>query len=699
MDQISRGGSSRTDDHQSTIEGQAANYVKEWWDNHIRNTGIYRKKLNDWYRQYRGIPSRKNYDGLANVFVNETLEAVESIVAQIYSTIYMEPKRFRAEPTEETDESKAKLAEDLVVSSLRKMGDKVKILRTIRQLVKYGTAFVKIYRRYEKTRTTFRELIQDPMTAVQGSRIINADRVVYDDSDLEYLDLLDVAPDPGKSSIEDMDGIVLHYRTTFDELKARARNGGIVNLDKISKPQVRSLNSTNSDKFNRLSAIGINYQQIENGDVDRYEYWGKVPLWWVDESVDLNSDDSAQRVQGVIEVIDNGGGVVCIRCEPNPYWHQKIPILMGHFIQVDDEAYGIGVCEIAESLQQELNDKRNQTLDWTSFQIFPMLEVLRGAGINKAQLVKSKPNALVESNVLQGVRPINIGGNLQPQMIVDNVVKQDIRNGTGATNAVQGVDIAGTQTAYEVNTLERRGGSRINVTTSDFAEKILKPFYGFIYKYHQQYTSVQAVIKAVGEEGIKWTRVTPEDLVHEYDFYPIVSTDAESRVIIRNQLIQFIQAIAVNYPQTNVYKLVKKIYGLFGFDDADSVIPAPQTGRGINELSLKDKITVLSMGQKIVVHYWDNHLSEMTALEQFLILHSRELSAEAVLAFQDAINQHQIYLQNLEAAFNSAQVAEQNGNGHVPGRGQVKKPVFSASPISSVSQNQRASMIPALAGG
>src|SRR3990167_5894005 len=96
------------------IAEQSAKIVNGFWENFQTDTKTHRNRLVDFYKQYRGIPNRKGYRGFANVVVNETLSAEESIVAQEVQTIFSEPKYLMFSPREETDADTARRAEDLL---------------------------------------------------------------------------------------------------------------------------------------------------------------------------------------------------------------------------------------------------------------------------------------------------------------------------------------------------------------------------------------------------------------------------------------------------------------------------------------------------------------------------------------------------------------------------------------------------------
>lgn len=663
------------------VQDQAAEVVLKLWNDNLKNTQKYRNKIVDWYKQYRGIPNRKHYQGLANVFVNETLSAVESIVAQIYQTLRIDPTSFYAKPGEETDKKIVELGEELVESSLENMSFDSKLLQHIRQAVKYGTTVAKVYKRLE-TKPGFKRNVSEEM-GVKFSNVQESEIITYDDVDIEYIDLMDVAFDPGKQNVESMDWVIIRRRVTMDDLKAKQRQGLYGNVDKISQPS-GTKNYNQNDKEKKLTAIGIT--QTQNLDMlELYEFWGKAPKYWIDDELDLNSPEAEEMVEAVIEVVGN----VIVRLNFNPYWHQQKPIILARYIAVDDEAYGIGVCEILEYLQEELNAKRNQALDAVTLRIFPPLEKLRSANIDNRDVVMT-PRKIIPSDVKGGINPLNAIGEISSASLLENVVKQDMHNNSGATASVQGLTEKGEQTAFEVNVLQTRGASRINVASIDFANSFLRPLYKMIYKIHQQYTTIEKVVARSGKKGIRWIKWTPEDVAIDFDFIPVVPTDIDNRIIVRNQMIQFIGQIAKFYPQVNAYKMVRKIYTLFGFEDADEIVPEPDTEKGQADLSPEEEIILLEMGQKIDVKFWENHFQKLSSLIPYLQQNQKRLTQKAIDTFQDKINQHQRYLTNLEQSMQN--VIPPPGASAPAGRGQIAKPQFEASHLQTPTTLQRAAV-------
>lgn len=665
------------------IARQSSKYVTELWNNTQVATTSHRQRMNDFYKQYRGIPNRKNYDGMANVFVNETLEAVESIVAQEVATMFSEPKFLLVLGRESTDKLRAKLIENSMYYYLEHINWKSKFIRSDRQKVKYGNCFVKVFWNFEEG-LAFRRVKDQALPQVKKE-------VLRDHPDVEYIDGLDVAMDPGKPDIPMMDWFIIRRRVSWDYIKAKERQEiyspeQVAKIERGTSPGSARKAEFLGSKQERLRAVGINYFQFDDKEYEILEYWGKTPRWWVDDDIDIDSPDAEEMVPGVMEVVNPDGPT--LRLERNPYWHQEIPVAMGQHIPVDDEAWAMGACEIAESLQQELNDKRNQLLDRATEDIFPALIENRAADIGE---IKKEPYFRIKSN-LSGdgaLQPLKTGGNFNEVVMMEGRVQQDIRNKTGATDPVQGIPTNKESTAFEVNTLQQRGSARINLSTIDFGQKFVKRVYRLMYKNVQQFVDKPTMIRILGKDGIKWERLTPEDVAIDADVIPKIPTDVDSRVIMRNQLIQFLGQLSPFFQRVKIDRIIRRIYDLFGFEDGDEIVPRSEMEYSRSRLTDDEEIQVLVMGQKVNADLNDNHVQKLTTLIEFMAQFEQSLKPEAVEAFKDKIRQHGYFMQVIqEAQAMAAQAAAQAGGAGGAG-GKPKAPPAGAGQTSSVSQIQR----------
>lgn len=608
---------------------QAADYVTSLWTNYQIATTSYRARLNDFYKQYRGIPNRKGYDGLANVVINETLSAVESIVAQEFHSLFSESKYLMFKPREETDEQNAILSESLIHYYLDIMDLESKVADHLRQRGKYGTTVGKVSWEYEKDNVN--------------------NKVKKSKPKLELIDLLDCAFDVGIGDIENMPWFIVRKRMTKDDILEHQRRTvySKMQVEKlfISKGGKQSFEFLNNMKQRLLSA-GIMYYIMDQSIIEIYEFWGKVPRLWVDEDISPESDEAQELVPAVIEVSETK---ITIRMERNRHSHQEIPILLDQYIKVDGEGFGLGICEISEYLQQELNDKRNQSLDHASLQIFPPIGINKNAQIEDKE-IKLQPHQKIhtQGDPRAAISPIALGGNYIENVTMDGIIKQDIRNVSGATNPVQGIPSSKESTAYEINVLQQRGSSRINVSTVTFANRFLKRAYRLIFSDMKDNVDLPTAIRIVGKNGVKWTEITRQNLDIDVDIVPKISTDLDSRTIVRSQMIQFLTQLASFSPRMNVNKIVRKVYELFGFDDVDEVVPEPDFEKGQSNISDEEEFQVLSLGQNIDVKYYEDHMNKLLSLYAFLDSNRNNLSSQAVESFNNKIQQHMKYLQNLE---------------------------------------------------
>lgn len=642
---------------------KSASHVVSLWQSWLSATHNRRQRFLDFYKQYRGIPNRKNYDGLANVFVNETLDAVESVVAQQLLTIFSESKYLMIAPREKTDEKDAKLMENMMFNALDEMnwrGDKCPA--ALRQRAKYGTCAVKICWIYESKPIMMRSKTPGGI----GAQYVEQSVAVLDRPDVQYIDLLDLAFNVGKQNTKFMKWVVIRKRVDYDYIRKHAKNGvySQIQVSKISKQNTTNVSDINS-REQRMQAGGVMISNLKDDPYEILEFWGKAPKWWVDEQIDPAAEDAEDLVDTVIEVLN--GQNITLRCEKNPYWHQEIPVVIDQYIAVDDEGYGLGMCEISESLQQALNDMICQGLDHNSFQNFPPIIRNTAAGVDKAEIVLS-PHKIIDCNTTpaNALDTMKLGGNFIENLQMINEAKGNIRKNTGATDPIQGVSGNKEQTAFEVNTLLSRGSARINVSTVTFGDKFVKEVYRQVYKLIYQYTDKKKVVRIIGAEGIEWPEVNPEDILLDVDIIPKIPTDFDSRNIQRNQMIQFVTQVLAVYPFANFYKLIRKVYDLFGFDDGDEIIPAPPN-QPESQLNLNQKLQAILMGQKVPVAFYEDHLTALAFYIQVLKMAGNRLDPRAMEALQYTIQEHQKYLEAMQQQAQAA--AAQGGGASVPGKG------------------------------
>ena len=604
------------------IADTTARYINDLWTEFRRDEGIWIDRLKKFYKQYRGQVERKAEEGLANVSVNETLGAIETIASQEISSLFSDPQYLLMTGREATDEKTAERNQALMYYFLDEMQWKSRTIPVVRQRVTYGICAAELSWAYEKI----------VVPAKDGESAFK-ERVIKHRPQQDLIDLDDIAFDKKKVRVDEKKWVIIRKVMTYGDIHDKVRQGV------YSKAQF--------DKIALNKAQGST-KELRDQTFEVLKYWGMVPRFWVDDGIAPESDDGQMMVPGVVEVVLDQ---ITLRCDRNPFDHQEIPVLMAPLIQVDNQPWGLGVCEITESLQEELNEKRNQSLDHASFQIHPPLVVNKNAQIDDKEL-KWRPRQkihAVETN-RPAIEPVNGGGNYVEQITLDGIIKQDIRNQSGAPAPVQGIPQNKESTAFEISSLQTRGSLRISLNTEDFAERYIKRGYRLIWSMINQFVDKPLAIRIIGPDGIRWEQMSPDELSPNMDIIHKIGMDIDNRNIMRQQAIQFLTQILPYYPRANVYKLIRKVYSLFSWPDTDEVIPPPPMEAGQNVLSFEEELQVLMQGQRIDVTPFEDHLSKLSGLMQFMETHQTQMKPEAVNAIKDKMMQHQKYIEVLQMA-------------------------------------------------
>lgn len=530
--------------------------------------------LNRWLNLYWCIPPEdRHYKGMANVFVPEFFRAVETLAANLYQIILAEDPWFLIEGREETDIEQSKVLEGLIDYQLQQMGFKQKLLPLLRLFLINGVCVIKVNWDYQVKKRI--KKMRDPMTgdivySEEGEpQTYTEDEVVSDTPSFEIVDMADFYIDPTYKDINSAPWVIEREYISLSALKKMQRDGLIENVDMLDyKFQDKTKPDKNrEDKFRNL---GIEIDQRKTKECTVFHYWGMIPKSWVDETA-----ENGEEVEGHI-MVSHG---TLLKIEENPYYYQEKPYISCSWLDLRDQFYGMGLGKILERPQLELNDNHNQSLDSKTFSIFHIWLKDRQAGIKKKDL-KIVPNAIINTDKMEGLREIRPDPSAFTQAgIMDNTIREDIRNTSGAIATIQGIGMKGNQTLGEIQMLAGEGSGRLKAMAIFFAERLIKPFLTRIYQLDLQYMDVEKTVKVMGEKGFEFVPVDSSTIEGNYDFIPKVMTDITSnRQSTRENMIKFMDILSgmvqfIPNLGTSIYKLARKIYENFGFKDVQEIMP------------------------------------------------------------------------------------------------------------------------------
>lgn len=615
----------------------------------------WKNKIEKYYQLYQMVQTKKNYEGLASIFVPETLRAVETITAKIYQIITGQPDWFQFEGRDNNgDEGPALALTHLCRYQMAENGFKSKLMDAIRQMVIAGLCVRKVMWDYQEVTRKRAQDQQMPETVRDTWTLDAVDLLSFHISDINipYNELQRAA------------WIGEQYLVRENFIKEKCRLGWFSSemKDKLEGTPEASTSdaSQRRDSANQTSG----YSNIsKKGKVEIIERWGLCPVEWVLTPEEMRAEgyEEGEQIESVIFI---GNRRAILKLERNPFWHNQKPYVACPYIPKEFELPGIGAVQVCETLQEEINDTRNQTMDNKTLILMTMWLKSRGSGIKNGELTV-RPNGIITTNDINGLVPLRppvvagVGTNME------NIAKDDLRSSSGASSNLQGIAQSGVGTATEANTVNRESQGRLIMTGEMFTELVIKPMFVMVeYLNYQHYDHVK-VIKIVGPKGVKYRKLEPHEIQGQKDIVIKLAIDAsENPAVIRQQLMNFAGMILQLPPQALEFhwKLFDKIYANFfngnslselypGGPIADEDLLTPEQER---DMVLAEQPVVAQRGQdhKLHIQYLESEFQQMQLAVtpiQFELFRKLIMSHYEMLMQEMAERQQQFMMQQAMA--------------------------------------------------
>jgi hypothetical protein len=238
--------------------------------------------------------------------------------------------------------------------------------------------------------------------------------------DIQMLDVFDFLIHPLEESIDSAYGVI-HKR---DEVSlSELDDGTYFNLDKIQNGSDSPQDLVSQEVQKRNVVVQDATKKIDPDSFTLNEYWGRFST----------TGESKDEKEYIITVVNDS---ILIRFEEN-----KMRDSAGNpirpFVKMDDqpvpgEYYAVGEAEPIMSLQEEINNIRNQRVDYNNSVLYPEWIVRKGSGINPFQLVH-KPNNIVLADNLTDIQPLKKDGVPQSGYNEEDYINRDIQETTSTT--------------------------------------------------------------------------------------------------------------------------------------------------------------------------------------------------------------------------------------------------------------------------
>lgn len=259
-----------------------------------------------------------------------------------------------------------------------------------------------------------------------------------------------------------------------------------------------------------------------------------------------------------------------------PYDYLKgFPYKMITFIPINDEPYGIGLPMMIQDQQYELNRKRTSLFNHTR-RFNRKYQVLAGLSPEaKLSLETGEDGTIVEVDVMDSIKPIN-DAPLPPDVYQQEaIIKEDVRQLTGADALIQGGNLPSRTTAGEVNArsnlFRAKLDDRINAVDT-FIVEIAKQVLAHV---KANYLT-DRITKIVGQTGEHWVKFTVADIQDQVDVtMESIAAPKTDPLLDRQQALQILQIsqgllplIQAGALKINLNELFKWVLEKFDIKDA-----------------------------------------------------------------------------------------------------------------------------------
>lgn len=299
----------------------------------------------------------KNYEGLADLRVPQLRKEVETMTRRIYKGLTPDDY-LTAEPHKAVDQELTTVNTQVVRHYLDNViRVKTRFLPWIKQGVVYGTSPIRSYWHKEQNEMLYKK--RKPVLDADGtinfeSKLTKELVTIYDAPKLRTENLFHTYIYPITAETpEDIEITFFETKTQKHFLKMKSDEGTCVGFDEF-EGQSEKMGQTFKEEQEKFAQFGDPAESLavqeETGFFNLLEIQCKLVL-----------PNTRMPVACVVEIIN---GTWCTRIQRNPYFHQSSPFdWFRYIVAPGGEFYGRGLPEAALSLQNQLDDTMNQTMD------------------------------------------------------------------------------------------------------------------------------------------------------------------------------------------------------------------------------------------------------------------------------------------------------------------------------------------------
>ena len=495
----------------------------------------YKNKWDRFYKMYRGVLDETNYPWQSNIWVPLSFSTIETVVPRLVSN----RPQIDILPREPNDEKYAQIMGKIIDYQWDQMNMNVLLPEAVKEMCIYGTVVLKAFWYKEESNVIDKQMVDEQMPEL-GQVEVEENKTIYNGPKVEVVDLYDFFVDPKATTIDNAEWVIHRSMRTLDYLHEMMEDGKYKNI-KLLEDEGGSFAGNDDEKQMRRNTIGISMPVEQRNDklIEILEYW-------TDE-----------------RVITVANRKIIIRDQENPFRHGKKPFIVCVDQKIPHEFYGMGELEPIETLQYELNDRRNQRMDNVTLILNRMWVVQNGKGVDEDELV-SDAGGVVHTDDPNAIQQLVLPDVTSSSYQEETIIKADIQQTSGVTDFTRGMssDALANDTATGISLLQEASNARFRLKIQNIEDMMLKRLGEMMVSMNNQFMSDETTIRIVGDEGKEFETIKPEDIKGNFD----VSVQAGSTIpgnesIMKKQVMEMYKLFAGDpeVDQRELKKMVLKV--------------------------------------------------------------------------------------------------------------------------------------------
>lgn len=474
-------------------------------------------------------------DKKANVHVPKTFSAIETVVPRLIGPfLNLSSSPIKAKAREQGDEVNEFAVNAMLWWELQQDRAFAQLDPVYRSACKYGNGWFQVVPRTIRNKKVSKAKVINPMMSMlTGTQFAMYQEQVsletYTRPHMQYLPYWDVFPDPDAYGTEEdcYYDVVYRYWLRIDQIKELASDGVFRNAEKLdyNKEEGKGDNTGDSWRSAMANATGMTSSGQRKASVE-------VPLiecWRYETSKEFI-------------VIAPQQDIVLMAIE-NPYYHGKKTIRTATYIPREGSIKGIGVIEHIESLQLELDDKRNQRLDIVNLIVNPAVKVKMNSPLREEKDFSLWPGRALRVMDKDDITPFVIPDTARPLAQEEDRIRYDMDETAATSEFIRGMQSAkGDVTATEVDVKTQQATNRFKYVYNNIVDSTVRVVGDYFLAYQQQFLNEQVAIRVTGEHGTIYPKIGPEEIRGQFDFYTIVDPMKDDDRVRVQQMMQVAQA-------------------------------------------------------------------------------------------------------------------------------------------------------------